>query len=907
MVAESLGAQHLPKVRFAFDAHGRGSWRVQELELCEEIGAPYHCDLDLVSVDSGADVPGLLGATVTLEILRGDLVRRIHGVIFRVIDQGTAHDHVSVHVHMAPALWLASYGTNTRIFQGRTAPQIIQEVLKEPLWVNHRLCETRLDYEHYIAREFCVQYQESDLEFAHRLMQEEGISYFFDQSGEYKRGQYEKLVLVDCNEAFPRCETLDHKAVPVAAHGAVAGYVETLHSLSASREMGTNRAVVHDFDWTRSHFHFSNTLEKKEGDGPEIEIYDHAPFHMVSEYSHDEARYTDDERHIKQRARIRLEEAQARQKLCTGSSNVTGLAAGMLLEAVARGDSDLDGEYLVCGVRHVGHSDEDLAESEQARASREVDFRNSFECIPAAVPYRPKRSIQHPVVQGLVTATVVGPAGKEVETDGYGRVKVQFHWDRHGKRDVNSSCWVRVAQAWAGPGYGTMFIPRIGMEVVVQFIEGDPDRPLIIGSVYNGGNAPAYGLPGGKTKSWIRTASSPKGDHRGYNEIRFEDRRGEEEVYIHAQQDMKEEIVRNHDLAVGGNQLVKVKGAQTELVEADRLSMVTGSQMTNIERDSFDRIAGTRRLFVFGANLEVIEGSETRSLVASQTTRIGGSHELYVDGSFSTHVGSEDRPAEAVVSVTGRYTLDATERIQVASPTELVLKCGESRVVIGPKSIRLETDHLSLVGRESVALKAKGPEILATDVMETSAKTINFFSENASLELAAKADLNGKEVNINCGGGSAQKKSEEGQEAKTKTLKKQLHDADMKPFANKRYRLVVSGLRLEGTTDGSGLVKEEVPEDARLGHLTLWLADYPTGPRLHWPIEFVDEPMPDATSPKGALARLQALGYFDGKADAGMTPAARNALREFQGDYELEPSGELDGQTSAKLKEIHGA
>ena len=154
MVAESL-QERLPKVRFEFK--GPGSWRVRKIDLREEIGAPYHCDLDLVSVEPDADAGGLLNATVTLEIIRGDLVRRIHGVIFRVIDQGTAHDHACVHVFLAPALWLASHGTNTRTFQGMTAPEIILEVLKDPLWVNHRTCEARLDYEHYVEREFCVQ------------------------------------------------------------------------------------------------------------------------------------------------------------------------------------------------------------------------------------------------------------------------------------------------------------------------------------------------------------------------------------------------------------------------------------------------------------------------------------------------------------------------------------------------------------------------------------------------------------------------------------------------------------------------------------------------------------------------------------------------------------------------------
>ena len=540
-------------------------------------------------------------------------------------------------------------------------------------------------------------------------MQEEGISYFFDQSAKFEDKKYEKLVLVDCNEAFPKCKTLDDKPVPVAAHGAVAGHVETLHSLVASRELGANRAVVYNYDWTRPWFPLGNTLKKKEGDGPDLELYEHAAFDSVSKYSYDEARYMDDERHVQQRARIRLEEAQVGQKLCDASGNVTGLAAGMLFEAVARDGSDLEKEYLVRSVHHVGHSDESLAESEQAQASLE-DYRNWFDCIPADVPYRPPRTHSHPVVQGLVTATVVGSAKEGVETDGYGRVTVQFHWDRVGKRNEKSSCWVRVAQAWAGPLYGTMFIPRIGMEVVVQFVEGDPDRPLIIGTVYNGVNTPAHKLPDHQTQSWIRTESLPKG---GYNEICFEDRKGGEELHIHAQKEMTEKVEHDHIVTVGNDEKLTVKKNQTEDIGVDQTLKVHGNRSKTIDKD------------------------ETITVKGGRSTSVTMDDKLSIDGGHEVHVAKE---------VSERFGADHTR--DVKDNQHFTVGKDKTEKIAGVFELTTDKKYTLIQGGTTLELHEGKVALKAGDV-------IKIFHDNGVIEIAKDGSIkitSGQKVEIDGGG-----------------------------------------------------------------------------------------------------------------------------------------------------------
>jgi type VI secretion system secreted protein VgrG len=256
-------------------------------------------------------------------------------------------------------------------------------------------------------------------------------------------------------------------------------------------------------------------------------------------------------------------------------------------------------------------------------------YRNRFTCVSEDVPYRPERRTRCPVVGGAQTAVVVGPAGEEIHTDVSGRVKVQFHWDREGKRDDRSSCWIRVSQAWAGPGWGALYLPRVGQEVVVEFLEGDPDRPIIVGGVYNGANPPPVDLPGEKTRSTLRSASSPGGD--GSNELRFEDAKGQEEVYLHAQRDLNVVVENDASRRVGGN--------ETIAVDKDRARSVGGSQSLQVAKDDTSTITGSQLLTVSGNRTTTVGASHVETVGADQSVSVGGAVAVTVALASAESVG----------------------------------------------------------------------------------------------------------------------------------------------------------------------------------------------------------------------------------------------------------------------------
>src|SRR3989441_2894407 len=247
----------------------------------------------------------------------------------------------------------------------------------------------------------------------------------------------------------------------------------------------------------------------------------------------------------------------------TGETNCARLTPGHTFEIGGHPRKDYNGKYLIVGAQHHGSQPQALGREGAGSAS---SYSSSFTCIPADVPYRPPRITPRPMAQGAQTAVVVGPSGEEIHTDEHGRIKVQFHWDREGKKDENSSCWIRVAQPWAGPKWGSLFIPRIGWEVVVEFMDGDPDQPLVTGSVYHADNPPPYSLPGDKTKSTIMSNSSKGGG--GSNELRFEDAKGSEEIYLHGQKDWNVVIENDESDTIGGNPTVPV--GKGDAVSLDR-------------------------------------------------------------------------------------------------------------------------------------------------------------------------------------------------------------------------------------------------------------------------------------------------------------------------------------------------
>ena len=443
----------------------------------------------------GDDVLLFHRMTATEEL---DKTRYFNGFVSRFSQEGTFDDFNAYSVTVHPWLWFLTRTADCRIFQEKKVPDIIKEVFREHGFTDF---EETLSGSYRIW-EYCVQYRETDFNFVSRLMEQEGIYYYF-------KHEINKHILVisdsvSSHEAYPGYEKLPY--FPPDEH--LRRERDHIYDWNISQEVQPGVYALNDFDFTRPKANLEvKASVKREHARATMEIYDYP-----GEYPDT----GDGENYV----RARIEELQAEHEQVHGQANARGLAVGSLFELTDYPREDQNREYLIVSATHQVESD---AYSSGSGSGAEEVYSCSFTALHSKQPYRPARTTPKPMVQGPQTAIVVGPSGEEIYTDKYGRVKVSFHWDRNSKSDENSSCWVRVAQVWAGTKWGGIQIPRIGQEVIIEFLEGDPDRPIITGRVYNNDNMPPNDLPASATQSGIKSRSSKGGNADKFNEIRFDD------------------------------------------------------------------------------------------------------------------------------------------------------------------------------------------------------------------------------------------------------------------------------------------------------------------------------------------------------------------------------------------------
>ena len=532
----------------------------------EALGQLFRFDLDLLSDDHEIALDSLLGQNMAVRLtLPQGGERFFNGYVSHCSYEGAYGYHARYSVVLSPWLWFLTRTADCRIYQSKTTPEIVKSVFRE-----HGLT----DFEEaltgdYAPWEYCVQYRETDFNFVSRLLEDEGIYYFFKHDEDNHI-----LVLADSYSAHDRIP--DYEEIPYYPPGE-AGRRERDHltdwRVEGHVQPGIYSLNAFDFEKPRARLEVRSAVTR-----------DH-PF-AQSEYYDYPGRYTDTGVG-ESRARTRIEERHVEYERVTARGNAEGVYAGGLFELTDYPREDQNREYLVLWIEYELRSQ--AYESESGTGGEEL-----YGCLLGAMasdrPFRPARVTERPVVQGPQTATVVGKEGEEIWVDKYGRVKLQFHWDRYGKADENSSCWVRVAQAWAGKQWGSMFLPRLGQEVIVEFLEGDPDRPIVTGRVYNEVQRPPYELPNEKTKSTLKSNSSKGG--QGFNELRFEDKAGEEQVFIHAQYDMDTVVRHDQSNTVDNNRTLKVVGDQQETVD--------GNVNTQVGGDRDESIGGDQSLTVTG-------------------------------------------------------------------------------------------------------------------------------------------------------------------------------------------------------------------------------------------------------------------------------------------------------------------
>jgi type VI secretion system secreted protein VgrG len=619
MVATAALLANQAEFDFQAGPHAAGELAVVGFEADETVSQPYSVQVNLAAPqDVSLDEKELLGQSALLTVHLGDgTARFFHGIISRVVrwdaNRGPERQHCQVTV--VPRLWTLRHTRRSRIFQELSVPDIVHKVLEEAQ-VEHRLVLQGS----YRKREYCVQYRESDLDFVSRLLEEEGIFYSFEHTEDGHT-----LVL---NDASLTCEAMpgEPRLVFRERHNMVASS-EAVHEFAARLEVQPGAVALRDFNFVRPSMDLTATSSAEAGE-PRLEIYDYP------------ARY-EETGTGKALARVRMEELRVRTEMATGVSNCRRLLAGHTFELDESPVAAHNRGYLVLSLRHVGRQPEVLTVGQAASDSQEA-YRNEFLCIPAQVPYRPRRTTPRPTIAGAQTAIVVGPPNEEIHTDEHGRIKVQFHWDREGQNNDKSSCWIRVTQAWAGPGWGAWYLPRIGQEVVVEFLEGDPDRPIVTGSVYNGENPTPITLPDHKTQSTLRSNSSPGGE--GSNELRFEDSAGHEQVYLHAQKDFNIVVENDKTQYVGGN--------ETLLVKKDRSRTIEGNQSLEVKKNDDSLIRGNQSLEVVKNRTTTVHGNHTESVVEDQSIQVGGHQSVTVALTSAETVG-----LGKMLSIGGAYAI----------------------------------------------------------------------------------------------------------------------------------------------------------------------------------------------------------------------------------------------------------
>ncbi|MCX6874540.1 MAG: type VI secretion system tip protein VgrG [Verrucomicrobia bacterium] len=531
----------------------------------ERLGNLFEITLEFTSQTGDLKLDDLLGTAATLAIhnaaenRKGSVAfsRYFNGYFSSISFGGYgAEGQARFHATLVPWLWFLTRTSDCRIFQGKSVPDILEEVFRDAGFSDFRK-DLRGSYQ---PREFCVQYRETDFNFVSRLMECEGIYYYF----EHANGSH-KMVLCDdmvCHQPDPQHETI--KFIGGAEARERKGIIT---DWNFSKQVKPGKFAHNDFNFTtptpdpNQRLLARSSAPKPQKPNP-YEIYDnHGGYETLGEGN----RY----------ARLRMEEIIADRETAQARTDIIGIKCGCKFKLDAHPLSDQNREYLITSVHWSA------AEGGYGSGSAGGNFFDlDFSCIPADATFRPTRATPLPKIEGPQTATVCGPSGQEIYVDKHARVVVQFHWDRYGKADAGSSCWIRVSQPWAGSGFGGMAIPRIGQEVIVEFIEADPDRPIITGRVYNGVATPPYDLPANATRTTIKTNSSKGGG--GFNELRFEDKKGQEQIFIHAE--------RNRDLRV----------------KKDNLEYIGGEQHLIVTKDHFEKIDGDAHLKVGGEQNEQI-------------------------------------------------------------------------------------------------------------------------------------------------------------------------------------------------------------------------------------------------------------------------------------------------------------
>jgi type VI secretion system secreted protein VgrG len=557
----------------------------------EGLSQAYSFELLLVCEDSGVELKSMMGQLVTIEIeLATGSPRYLAGYLTRFASIGSDGGMARYTATLNPWFSMLKNRFDTRIFQGNTVEEVVTQVFALcPAFSRHefRLTKPQKRYT------YITQYRETDFNFVQRLLEEEGMFYYFEHTAE----GHTMIICDDSSTLVPLPEQPQ-----IRFH--TASVTETADSItqwSGNRQLQSGKIAVQTFDYRQPNNRLPVTMNSlnKQGDVENFEIYD-----FPGQYTH--GTYDEGEALV----RLRVEALELKGKSFSGASNCRAMKPGYTFELLQHYDHDQgsaeDRQFLLMGVESEGHNN--------YLNGHQASYYNTFTCVRKKIPFRPQLSTPRPTIPGPQTAIIVGPPGEEIFTDELGRVKIQFHWDRKGQHNDHSSCWVRVAQSGASGGFGSIQIPRVGDEVVVVFLDGNPDRPLVMGSLYNSQNTPPWSLPANKTQSGFLTRSM-KGKGANANFFRFEDKAGAEQVSLHAERNLDTEIEVDESHKVGGNREIHVDGKHSETIKLETSIAVTdGSYFVTVDKGEVKIKAATSITLEVGASKLIMKSDGTITL-----------------------------------------------------------------------------------------------------------------------------------------------------------------------------------------------------------------------------------------------------------------------------------------------------
>jgi type VI secretion system secreted protein VgrG len=666
---------------------GENELLLKTMSFTEQLGRPFVIKVDLLSEQPAVDFLKLIGEAATIRWnmpdVSGQTKKRYFSGYFRsFVQRPRADGFYCYEANIVPWLWFLTRTADCRIFHSAmteppdemTVPGILKKVFKDHGFDDYTPSLTGS----YRKMDHCVQYRETDFNFVSRLMEQEGIYYFFEHEGDSASPKH-KLKLVDAMSAhseYPNYESIKYRASAESpdARG-------NILSWSRMKQVQPGAYKVNDFDFKRPKTPLlgGGTKDRNHANST-FEMYDFAANYADEEAGDYGDRY----------GKVRIEELQAQHDLIVGQSDCPGLVCGSKFSLEDHPRSDENGAYVIVGVNYRCTAEAYKTSSQGQGGQQEKRFVCDFTAIPANSVFRPARTTPKPRIQGPQTAMVVGKAGEEILTDEFGRIKVQIHWDRYSPANENTPCWVRVAQSWAGKNWGSIFIPRIGQEVIVEFLDGNPDRPIVTGAVYNGESKPPYTLPDNATMSTIKSNSSKGGG--GFNEFRFEDKKGSEQVFIHAEKDQDIRVKHDAKEWIGNDRHLHVIAKQYETVDADKHTHVKGDQLQKVDgnlgktigKDEISKITGNKHIAVTGDYVLKADGNLHEKVTGSHHEQTTGDIRLTATGKVDISASG----GAAVVSDGGNVHVKGLV-VVIEGATQLSLKAGPSFVDIGPSGVSI--------------------------------------------------------------------------------------------------------------------------------------------------------------------------------------------------------------------------